>query len=150
MCTGALTMRIDSRLADVALIGVAVRAICSAIPSAAEAAADVELCVVEAVNNVIEHAYREAPGHPVEVAVRIQDAVLRITVRDRGRSMDWCAVCAQADAYAADALRDGGRGVFIMRSLMDRLSYRVARGWNELTMIKRLDELEPAAAAAGR
>jgi serine/threonine-protein kinase RsbW len=138
MRTGALTLRIDSRLEHVALVGVAVRAICAAIPLADEEAASVELCVVEAVNNAVEHAYGEQAGYPIEIELALAADVLRIEVRDRGRSMDWATACANADAYAADALSDGGRGIFIIRSLMDRVSYRAGRGWNALAMRKRL------------
>jgi serine/threonine-protein kinase RsbW len=140
MRTGALTFRIDSRLEHVALVGVAVRAICAAIPLDDDEAASVELCVVEAVNNAIEHAYAEA-GQPVEVDLVLSNDALDITVRDRGRHMDWPRACADADAYAADALCEGGRGLFIMRSLMDRVSYRSAGQWNELAMHKRLVSL---------
>ncbi len=137
MRTGTLTLRIDSRLGDVPLVGIAVRAICAAIPLGEDETASVELCVVEAVNNAIEHAYGEV-GHPVEVEVVLAAGTLRIVVRDRGHRMDWARACAAADGYAADALGEGGRGLFIMRSLMDEVSYRTAGGWNELAMDKRL------------
>jgi len=137
MRTGALTLRIDSQLEHVALVGIAVRAICAAIRLDDDEAASIELCVVEAVNNAVEHAYGEA-GHPVEVALVLGAGTLHIVVRDRGRSMDWARACAEADAYAADALSEGGRGLFIMRSLMDGVSYGPASGWNELAMHKRL------------
>ncbi len=137
MHAGAVTLRIDSQLEHVALIGVAVRAICAAVPLDDDEAASVELCVVEAVNNAVEHAYGEA-GHPVEVNLGLAAETLQIVVRDCGRRMDWTRACAQADAYAADALNEGGRGLFIIRSLMDRVSYRLADGWNELAMHKRL------------
>ncbi len=138
MRTGALTLRIDSRLEHVALLGIAVRAICAAIPLGDEEAASIELCVVEAVNNAVEHAYGEQAGQPVEVQLLVDRGALRIGVRDCGRVMDWERACASADAYSADALAEGGRGLFIIRSLMDRVSYRVVQGWNELAMLKRI------------
>lgn len=138
MRTGAVTLRIDSRLEHVALIGIAVRAICTAIPVTDEQAAAIELCVVEAVNNAVEHAYREEAGHPVEVRLLLGGGALRIAIRDRGRRMDWAAARAQADGYTG-GLDEGGRGLVIMRSVMDHVSYRCAGGWNELSMRKRLD-----------
>jgi serine/threonine-protein kinase RsbW len=143
MRMGSLTLRIDSQLDRVFLIGLSVRAICQTLPVDADA---VELCVVEAVNNAVEHAYDDQPGHAVEVDLDVDPATLRIAVRDRGRAMDWTAACARADAYAIDTLAEGGRGLFIMRSLMDHLSYRSADGWNVLTMVK---ELPAATVAAG-
>lgn len=136
MRMGSLTLRIDSRLDHVFLVGQSVRAICQALPLDANGADAVELCVVEAVNNAVLHAYREQPGHAVEVDIEVGPAALRIAVRDRGRAMDWAAACAHADAYALDTLVDSGRGMFIMRLLMDELSYGSANGWNVLTMVK--------------
>lgn len=147
MRSGALTLRIDSRLDQVPLIGLAVRAIGAAVPLDDGEASAVELCVVEAVNNAIEHAYGERPGHVVEVEVTLAPAALRIQVRDHGRRMDWAAACASADAYAAEHLADGGRGVFIMRSLMDGLSYDTVGGWNVLTMVKQLSSAAAPATA---
>lgn len=146
MHMGSLTLRIDSRLDHVFLVGQSVRAICQALPLDANGAGGVELCVVEAVNNAVLHAYRDQPGHAVEIDVEVGPAALRITVRDRGDAMDWAAACARADAYALDTVVESGRGLFIMRSLMDELSYRHAEGWNVLTMVKQL----PAVAEAPR
>jgi serine/threonine-protein kinase RsbW len=147
MRMGSLTLRIDSQLDHVFLIGLAVRAICQTLAIDADT---VELCVVEAVNNAIEHAYGDQPGHAVEVDLDVNPARLQIVVRDRGRAMDWTAACVRADAYALDTLAEGGRGLFIMRSLMDHLSYRSANGWNVITMVKQLPAATVAAAALPR
>ena len=144
MHSGTLILRIDSQLDHVFLVGVAVRGVCAAARLDDEQANAIELCVVEAVNNAIEHAYSGEPGHPVEIAVEIAGGAMQVEVRDRGSAMDWAAACARADGYAADRLAEGGRGVFIMRSLMDRLTYRSADGWNVLTLIKQLPEAVPA------
>ncbi len=150
MRSGSLTLRIDSQLDHVFLIGLSMRAICAAARLDDAAASAVELCVVEAVNNAIEHAYGNQPGSVVEVEAALADTALRIEVRDRGRSMDWAAACALADAHAAEQLDEGGRGVFIMRSLMDGLSYHSADGWNVLTMVKQLPSADPLAAESQR
>lgn len=143
MRVGSLTLRIDSQLDHVFLIGVSVRAICQTLPLDADA---VELCVVEAVNNAVEHAYGGQPGQVVEVDLNVDPAALHIAVRDRGRAMNWAAACARADPTALHTVSDGGRGLFIMRSLMDELSYCSANGWNVLTMTKRLPASSAAAA----
>ena len=130
----ALTLRIDSRFDQVPLIGLAVRAIGTAVRLDDGGAGALELCVVEAVNNAIEHAYGGQPGHVVEVEVTLTAAALRVEVRDHGHRMDWVA----ATARAAEPLTEGGRGVVIMRSLMDEVSYASGRGRNVLTLVKQL------------
>jgi serine/threonine-protein kinase RsbW len=150
MRTGTLTLRITSALDHVFLVGLSVRGICAGVSLDTAAADAVELCVVEAVNNAIEHAYREQPGQPVEVDVEFESELLRIMVRDRGETMDWAAICARAErSDPEDMLSEGGRGIFIMRSLMDTVTYRSAGGWNTLTLVKRLpDAVIPALNAA--
>jgi serine/threonine-protein kinase RsbW len=140
---GAVTLRIDSQLRDVFLVGLSVRAIGAAALGGADGAHALELCVVEAVNNAIEHAYGSQPGHPVEVRVALSAGELRVEVRDRGRSMDWPAAIAEMDAAARDPLAEGGRGLLIMHSLMDRVAYaRGQDGWNVLTLGKSVREAE--------
>jgi serine/threonine-protein kinase RsbW len=136
MHTASLTLRIDSRLDDVVLVGLSIRGMCQLLPLDATAIDAVEICVVEAVNNAIEHAYANAPGHAVEVEVMIDSTALHVAVRDQGRAMDWPATCARTEARGIDPLADSGRGVFIIRSLMDEVSYAHRGGWNVLTMVK--------------
>ena len=150
MYTGSITLRIENRLDDVCLIGLSIRGMCRALTLDADAIDAVELCVVEAVNNAVEHAYGDGLGNVVEVDVSVGPAALRIAVRDCGRAMDWSAACARADAYAADILTDGGRGIFIIRSLMDEVSYDSADGWNVLTMVKHAPAAVATEAALAR
>lgn len=148
MAAGSITLAIDSQFDNVFLVGLSMRAVCTALGLSDEAAGAVELSVVEAVNNCIEHAYREDPGHRVEVVAGVDGDMLRVVIRDRGSRMDWPAVCARAD-LAADSDAEGGRGVFIIRSLMDGVSYSSVDGVNELTLMKRLPRDAPAAARTG-
>lgn len=143
MRAGTLTLRIDSRLEDVWLVGLSVRAVCSTLPIDEETTGALELCVVEAVNNAIEHAYGEAPGHPVEVVASLAADTLCLAIRDRGRAMPWPA----PSGPAPDELHEGGRGLFIMRTLMDEVDYATVDGWNVLTLTKHL---APRAAPAVR
>jgi serine/threonine-protein kinase RsbW len=144
MPAGSITLAIDSQFDNVFLVGLSMRAVCTALGLSDEAAGAVELSVVEAVNNCIEHAYREDPGHRVEVVAGLDGDTLRVVVRDRGSRMDWPAACARADAYAADPDAEGGRGVYIIRSLMDAAAYTSVDGVNELILTKRLPLDAPA------
>jgi serine/threonine-protein kinase RsbW len=137
MSAAAITLAIDSQLDHVFLVGLSVRAVCAAVGFASDATDAVELSVVEAVNNCVEHAYGEA-GHRVEVDLAFARETLRVGVRDRGRPLDWPAACARADAYEADPGAEGGRGLFIIRSLMDSVDYVAADGVNELIFTKHL------------
>jgi serine/threonine-protein kinase RsbW len=132
-----LTMRVDSRLENVCRVARSARLIGAGAGFDDDAGRAIELCVVEAMNNAIEHAYAGEPGHLVEIGLACAPpTAVRIEVRDRGRTMDWTSVCARADAYAPD-FAERGRGVVIIRSLMQDVSYCTVRGWNVLSMVLR-------------
>lgn len=141
MHPSALRLAVDSCLDHVSLVGAAVRGIAAAAGLDASCAAQVELAVVEAVNNAIEHAYRNRPGQQVEVAVDVAGSQLTIEIADRGRAMEWERECAAAAArVAADPLADGGRGLLIIRQVMDEVGYRSTAGRNVLRLTKHLAE----------
>ena len=141
MRSGAITLVIDSCLDHVFLVGVAVRGIARDAGLDEMDASQVELAVVEGVNNAIEHAYRNLAGRRVEVMVGVAGRRLTIEIADRGQAMQWEVECAAAEARAAaDPLADGGRGLMIMRELMDEVGYRSGDGRNVLSLTKRIPD----------
>ena len=71
---------------------------------------------------------------PVELSVEADDHEVRIRIDDRGEGFNVKSLpdCTQGDA----AMRGHGRGVFLIRQLMDRVQYN-EKG-NSLLMVKRL------------
>ena len=76
----------------------------------------IELCVVEAVTNSIEHAYEKQPDGEVEVVFTIYADRFVIDVCDTGKSMDQ-EILAQKDILSLeidpdniDLIPEGGRG----------------------------------------
>jgi serine/threonine-protein kinase RsbW len=137
-----LDLRIASELANVALLGGAIRAACEAVGLTVQAASEVELSVVEAVNNVIEHAYGLASDGQVWVSLEVEAGSLEIEICDRGEAMP-ASVLASASAPRFDPtdlpqLPEGGMGLGIVTALMDEVRYRSDGGQNVLTLIRRL------------
>ena len=89
---------------------------------------------VEAFNNTVIHAYRGRPPGPVEVELHVTRDRLRLRVIDEGTSFKPESV-PEPDL---DALPEGGMGLFIMRSFMDRVEYTREGPRNILTMEKAL------------
>ena len=143
MRRGTITLAIESRLQDVFLIGLAVNKICSAIPLPDDDVYQLELCVVEAVNNSIEHAYSSEEGHRVEVVTTVDPERIEFQICDSGASMDFDE--AHARSTTQDLLSEGGRGLMIMQSFMDEISYTRVGDQNVLTMSKLLPGESPVA-----
>jgi len=87
-------------------------------------------CVVEAVNNCIEHAYRDKPG---EIGIRLFSNTrwLVVQVRDRGQPLE-----QQTEPADPDPLQIDGRGWFIMQQWMDIARYRRRNLRNVVTLVK--------------
>lgn len=138
--TGGVTLAIDSQLEHVYLVGLAINTICRAAALSEVEASQVELSVVEGVNNAIEHAYADEPGHRVEVRVTVDQDALLFAVCDRGNPMptDALSACTALDEEAL--LAEGGRGLLIMRSFMDEVSYERRGSENVWTLVKRLPQ----------
>jgi serine/threonine-protein kinase RsbW len=93
---------------------------------------DVALALTEACANVVEHAPIDNE-YDVEVDLRPDECVF--VVRDRGPGFD----VASTEAVPTSSIVAGGRGIFLMRSLVDDLDFRPGpTGGHELLLRKRL------------
>jgi serine/threonine-protein kinase RsbW len=92
------------------------------------------LAMHEAASNVIRHAHQHLPAAQLQIQCFLNADSLEIRVLDEGEPFDLAAVPHLDPAE----LRIGGRGIFLMRTLMDELSCqpRGERG-NTLRMVKR-------------
>jgi serine/threonine-protein kinase RsbW len=119
------------RLAAAALQGILHHLECEA-----QQAAMIELCVVEALNNAIEHAYAHDPLGRVELQLDIAADTLDIKVIDTGLAMP-DGVIERARAGCGDApgeLREGGYGLGIILESMTNVEYRRVDDRNTLIM----------------
>lgn len=137
--TRILHLEIDSRLDCIELLSDALYGLCRRLP--ATEVDRITLALVEAVNNVVEHAYRGAPGHAVRVEVEWAADRLELRVRDQGQPMapqQWNAAFVAPDPADPETWTPRSRGLFIIRNCMDAVHYATRDGVNTLTMIRRL------------
>ncbi len=90
-----------------------------------------ELCLTEACNNAVQHASPTGVHAPVVAAVSAHGAEIELTVTDHTPGF---ALATRAGPLSPD--HDHGRGLFIIQSLMDEVSY--FRGSRENTLVMRL------------
>lgn len=129
----SLTIPSDLRL--LALARAFVEAVCQVAGLDDRATHAVVLATDEATNNVMRHAHRERPDATVQIQCYLRPDRLEVRLHDEGAPFDLTAIPHMNPAE----LRIGGRGVFLMRRLMDELSVerRGERG-NTLRMVKLL------------
>ncbi len=134
-----IVLTIDSRLEDVALVGVAVKGICELLGFSAQERYNVELCVVEAASNSVRHAYRGEAGHPLTVRLSAFEDRIEVRVLDRGLPVPEekrAPHNVEVDPADLRSMPDGGRGTFLIHTLMDRVEYGTEGGTNVLLMTK--------------
>jgi anti-sigma regulatory factor (Ser/Thr protein kinase) len=88
----------------------------------------------EAVNNVMRHAHCGRPEANLQIQCIVNDDRIEVRLLDEGEPFDLAAV----PRLDPSELRIGGRGIFLMRALMDELNCQPRdHGGNILHMVKR-------------
>jgi len=80
-----------------------------------ECTIDVEIALSEACTNVLKHA---GPGDAYELTLELEDDECTIRVVDRGHGFD-----SEAFAAGDDSAAEQGRGIVLMRALVDRVLF---------------------------
>jgi serine/threonine-protein kinase RsbW len=102
----------------------------------AQSAYKLQLAVEEACANVIQHGAAGAlPGqHSIAVDVCRSARTCTVTLRDRGRPFDPTSLPPPDLSPQLRKRRPGGLGIYLIRRLMDEVSYDTEDGVNTLTM----------------
>jgi serine/threonine-protein kinase RsbW len=138
----SITFTIDSHLANVALVAMSLRSICSLVALSPEELDELEIGVVEALNNVIKHGYDNTPGLPVTTAVTLEDHQVTVQISDRGKRipaelLDRARTsCLDMDTDDLTKLPEGGMGLRLIISSANSLEYHVDDGINTLILEK--------------
>jgi serine/threonine-protein kinase RsbW len=91
------------------------------------------LVLTEATTNAIKHANND-PKDTVRITIHIQDSELNIKVYDHGQGFDLETV----PLPDFDQPKEGGMGIFFIRTLMDSVTYTKQCDCNVLEIIKYL------------
>ncbi|GAC1690380.1 MAG: hypothetical protein NVS9B3_08960 [Gemmatimonadaceae bacterium] len=90
-------------------------------------ALNVPVALTEAISNAILYGNRLDPMTHVTVRVRVADGDLVVEVADEGMGFD-LAECTSDPTTPEHVEREDGRGLFLMKSLMDRVERFDANG----------------------
>ncbi|MCX6143223.1 MAG: ATP-binding protein [Ignavibacteriales bacterium] len=111
-----------------------------------EEASKIVLAVDEACTNVIKHAYQFAPDREIEIVIQPVKDRMQITVIDDGKSFNPSIAKLPDLKQHLSHYRRGGLGIYLMRTLMDKVEYKYAPGKkNEVRLTKYLTASEPSA-----
>ena len=97
----------------------------------------VQLAVDEACTNIIEYGYRDMKGENIECTFNIVPDGLTVILKDHGKPFDPTSVPDPDFTSDIKKRQLGGLGVFLMRHMMDKMSYEsLGEAGNVLTMSK--------------
>lgn len=142
----SVEIRIPNQLSYLSLVGnlaeVLARNLQQYEKDGEELAYHLNLALTEALANAIVHANAGDPEKKVRVIIEISDQALRIKVFDQGQGFDINAV----PPPDPQQLQDSGRGIFVIKALMDSVAYTRTPDGNVLEMIKYLKQKKAAKA----
>jgi serine/threonine-protein kinase RsbW len=130
-----LVLRLPSSLDQLPLIDSEVERVAREMGFGDDACADVGICVTEAAVNAILHAHHEQPELIVEIRLERFEDALRISIRDHGRGFDPDSLADPT--LPENVLKSSGRGVHLIRALMDNVEIRRFADGMQLLMVKK-------------
>lgn len=83
---------------------------------------NIPLACDEAITNAIIHGNRSDPEKKVSIQVYLSSSRIKVRIRDQGEGFDVAGVGDPTEG--ANLLRSSGRGVYLMRNIMDTVEYR--------------------------
>jgi serine/threonine-protein kinase RsbW len=97
---------------------------------------NLQLAAHEACANIIDHAYEGEVAQRIAINLMLTSRPRRLIIelQDTGRSFDLDSV----PEPNLDEAHDHGYGLFLMRSLMDEVTYKSEPGGNQWSLVKYL------------
>lgn len=111
------------------------REICDGLGDAREVH-DLRLAVQEACTNLIKHGRLADGDRRLALRFEMNNHALSVLITCRGEAFDPRRETALPGS--ADEPAEGGYGLFLIRALVDGMSYEAADGGNTLVLVKRL------------
>ncbi len=96
---------------------------------------DLQMAFTEALNNVIQHAYKDRYELPIIIELYLYPDKIEIIIEDFGVQVPRSQICSRP----LDDFREGGLGVFLIEKLTDYLHYDTEREkGTKLTLVKNM------------
>jgi serine/threonine-protein kinase RsbW len=129
-------LKIASSLDELSRVDTAVERIAHDMGFAQDACSDLGICVTEVAANAISHAHHQQAEIPVEIRFEQFADSLKIVIRDHGPGFD---VDKLPDPTLPENLmKETGRGVHLIRALMDHVKILRHPDGMEVVMVKYL------------
>ena len=133
-------LRIKNEVSELEKVALFVEEIGEELGLNMELQMNLNLVMEEMVSNVIFYAYPEGEEAEIELLAKSDGKELTFVLSDQGKEFDPTAK-EDADLDVNPADRElGGIGIFIVKNIMNKVTYQRLEGKNLLTMTKGIDD----------
>ena len=133
-------LRIKNQISELEKVAQFVEEIGEELGLSMELQMNLNLVMEEMVTNVIFYAYPEGEEADIELLAKSDGKELTFVLSDQGKEFDPTAK-DDADLDVNPADRElGGMGIFIVKNIMNKVTYQRLEGKNLLTMTKGIDD----------
>ncbi len=101
-------------------------------------AMNINLALEEAVSNVIFYAFDDEKEHDIKIVISLENKNLSIEIIDDGKPFDPTARKQPDVSLPAEDRPIGGLGIFLIRKMMDNVTYNRHNNLNTLTLLKNI------------
>ena len=98
-----------------------------------------QLCLDEAITNIVCHAFEPNTAHDVHIALWRDDTVLHAEVTDDGRPFDPLSYEPPPAPKDLQSAKIGGLGIRLMRGFADQIAYQRSGPMNRLLLSFRVN-----------
>ena len=132
-------IRIKNQISELEHVAQFVEEIGEELGLSMELQMNLNLVMEEMVSNIIFYAYPQEVDAEIELVAKSDGKELTFVLTDQGREFDPTAK-EDADPNVNPAERDiGGMGIFIVKNIMNQVTYQRLEGKNLLTMTKGIE-----------
>ena len=103
-----------------------------------ELVSDINLCLEELIHNTIAYGYEDESVHFIDVRVSLKGKELVIEIIDDAKAFNPLEAAKPDVGEPLEEREEGGLGIFIVRSIMDKVEYRRKKDKNILLLKKAI------------
>lgn len=100
---------------------------------------ELQVALDEMVSNVIKYAWPEGGGHEITVRFTVGIGQVEIEIVDDGQEFDPLGAAAPQQVQAGVKPTPGGRGIHMLRQIVEQIEYTRADGRNRLKLTKKCE-----------
>ncbi len=127
-------LTLKSQLEDLARVWPWVEALAARYSVPADTQFAIQLCLEEALSNIVRHGYLGQPNQSITVECAPAAAELVFTVEDNAPPFNPFAAVPPAAPASIQELEPGGQGIRLMQKFASRHDYQQLPGGNRLTL----------------